>query len=202
MIPPNATGLVLFAHGSGSGRNSPRNKLVSQILNKSGIATLLLDLLTEYEEKIDLETKEFRFNIPLLIERLVIVIDEIRSKRETRDLDIGIFGSSTGSASAIVAAQKRSNIVRTVVSRGGRVDLARKYCEVKNIRTPILLIVGDKDPVTLEINQKLFNDVKSVESSNKKLTIIPGATHLFEEQGKLEQVSRLAASWFRRFLTK
>jgi dienelactone hydrolase len=198
VIPENVKGIVIFAHGSASGRKSPRNQLVAQKFNNIGIATLLIDLLTENEEKIDLQTREFRFNIPLLINRLVTAVDFVKQYDDTRDLEMGLFGASTGAVAALVAADKRSKYIKVVVSRGGRVDLAYKYCKVEHLKTPILLLVGENDPVTLKINYKLFDDLKEIEPNNKKMTIIPGASHLFEEQGKLEQVSRLAASWFKQ----
>lgn len=200
IIPKDSKAIVIFAHGSGSGRNSPRNQQLANVLNRLGIATLLVDLLTEEEEEEDFETKEFRFNIPLLIDRLVCSIDYINSNRDTNNLKIGIFGASTGAAAALVAAEMRSNIARAIVCRGGRVDLAYEYCDIKEVTFPILLLVGENDPVTVEINEKLLDDLKSVKPDQKKMTIIPGATHLFEEQGKLEQVSRLAGSWFKQYL--
>jgi dienelactone hydrolase len=197
VVPLNVKGLVVFAHGSGSGRKSPRNQLISRIFNDGGIATLLIDLLTETEEKVDLQTREFRFDIPLLIDRIVTTIDFVKQYDNVKDLELGLFGSSTGAAAAIVAADKRSENISAVVLRGGRVDLAYKYCKVKQLRTPILLLVGGNDPVTLKINYKLLDDLKELEPNHKKMSVIPGASHLFEEQGKLEQVSRMAASWFK-----
>jgi len=199
-IPVKSKAIVLFAHGSGSGRNSPRNRLVARVFNQVGIATLLMDLLTEDEEKVDLQTKEYRFNIPLLINRLTTTIDYVNCDKDIKYLPIGIFGASTGAAAALAATYNRSTIVKTAACRGGRVDLAYKYCNINQITLPILLLVGENDPITLRINERLYDDLKSVKPDRKKISVIPGATHLFEEQGKLEQVSRIAGSWFKKFL--
>jgi putative phosphoribosyl transferase len=197
----NTKGIVIFSHGSGSGRHSVRNQNVAKILNQSDIATLLLDLLTPKEEKIDNQTKEFRFNIGLISERLDCAIDYIKNNFETKDFDVGIFGASTGAASAlIISANKKQDIVKAIVSRGGRVDLALKYCDIKNIRVPSLFIVGEKDSEILNLNKKVFELLTNINIENKKIVIIPGATHLFEEPGKLEQVSRHASSWFKKYL--
>jgi putative phosphoribosyl transferase len=189
-IPQSAVGLVLFAHGSGSCRHSPRNQFVSRTLNASRLATLLFDLLTQEEEAIDLHTREHRFNIALLAERLVHATKWAKQQEQTRDLRVGYFGSSTGGAAALVAAAKLPEDVGAVVSRGGRPDLAGEA--LPKVRAPTLLIVGGNDDVVIELNEmardRMFCEVK--------LEIVPGATHLFEEPGALEQVAKLTSDWF------
>lgn len=189
-IPPEAKGLVLFAHGSGSSRFSPRNRFVASMLNEGQLATLLIDLLTSQEEELDDVTREHRFNIDMLAIRLILVTDWLLHDERTRGLHLGYFGSSTGAAGALVAAAEKKDIVKAVVSRGGRPDLA--YPILAKVTAPTLLIVGGNDYGVIELNQKAY-DVLPCE---KKMEIVPGATHLFEEQGALAQVSQLARQWF------
>lgn len=189
-IPENARGIVLFAHGSGSSRLSPRNQFVAKLLRDGGLATLLMDLLTLEEETIDLETRELRFDILLLANRLIGATDWVRKQDETRSLNIGYFGSSTGAAAALVAAAQKGETVKAVVSRGGRPDLAADY--LPKVFAPTLLIVGGDDFPVIEMNQEALEMLQS----EKKLEIVPHATHLFEEPGTLEEVARLARSWF------
>src|SRR5215467_275636 len=194
ILPPDPSGLVLFAHGSGSSRHSARNRNVADVLQQDGLATLLLDLLTEQEELTDVRTAEFRFDIPLLADRLVGAIDWAEAHPELASLRIGLFGASTGAAAALIAAARRPGAVRAVVSRGGRPDLAERSLDA--VAAPTLLIVGGRDDVVIELNRAAFDRLKEP----KELEIVPGATHLFEEPGALEQVSRLAAEWFQRYL--
>jgi putative phosphoribosyl transferase len=194
-IPEGARGLVLFAHGSGSGRHSPRNRFVAAELQRDGLATLLLDLLTEEEERIDARTTHLRFDIPLLASRLVAATDWTRKQPETEPLVIGYFGASTGAAAALVAAATRPDVVRAVVSRGGRPDLAAG--SLSDVRAPTLLIVGGADPEVLQLNRESLYFLGCA----KLLTVVSGATHLFEEPDTLEQVARAAAQWFTRHLT-
>jgi putative phosphoribosyl transferase len=189
-IPENAMALVLFAHGSGSSRHSPRNQFVARTLNGAGLGTLLFDLLTPEEEALDIYTREHRFNISLLAKRLVHATKWARQQEETRDLHIGYFGSSTGGAAALVAAAELSQDVGAVVSRGGRPDLAGDA--LAKVQAPTLLIVGGNDDVVIELN-KMARDQTRCEV---KLEIIPGAAHLFEEPGALEQVAKVASDWF------
>ena len=192
-VPDNATGIVLFAHGSGSSRTSPRNRFVASELNNKGIATLLFDLLTPEEEEVDLKTAHLRFDIQLLAQRLVDATDWVLGNQPPIPQDLGYFGASTGGGAALVAAAKRPNIVRAVVSRGGRPDLAGdKLAEVK---CPTLLIVGGNDELVIELNKQALSL-----RAEKKLVIIPKATHLFEEPGKLEEVAGYACGWFLRCL--
>lgn len=193
-IPPRASGIVLFAHGSGSSRHSPRNRAVARELNEGGLATLLVDLLTLAEESVDEETGQLRFDIGLLADRLVDATDWLTANEETRSLPIGLFGASTGGGAALVAAAQRPNTVRAVVSRGGRPDLAG--AALLRVRAPTLLIVGGRDYPVIELNREAFERLRC----EKKLEIVPGASHLFEEPGALEEVARLARDWFRRFL--
>ena len=193
-IPPAADGIVVFAHGSGSGRLSPRNRFVADVLVKTGLATLLIDLLTQEEEMIDLETAELRFDIRLLAERLGGVTDWLAGEPSTAGLVIGYFGASTGAAAALIAAADRPKTVRAIVSRGGRPDLAASA--LRRVRQPTLLIVGGDDDVVIQLNRQALQEI----SGTKQLVIIPGATHLFEEPGALEQVAALASEWFRRYL--
>lgn len=194
-IPQKARGLVLFVHGSGSSRMSPRNQLVAQIFNQAGIATLLFDLLTIKEESIDNLTAEYRFNIDLLTHRLIKVTDWVRKNQETKHFDIGYFGASTGAAAALLAAAEQPKIIKAVVSRGGRADLA--ISGLRNVEAPTLLIVGGKDYAVIQMNKFALEKLRC----EKKLLIIPGATHLFEEMGTLEQVGESAKTWFREYLT-
>ena len=193
-IPEGAVGIVLFAHGSGSGRRSPRNRYVAHILRQGGLATLLIDLLTPEEEVIDKQTAHLRFDIPLLAERLMGATDWLTHHSSTRHLRIGYFGASTGSGAALMAAAERSDSVKVVVSRGGRPDLAGPA--LARVRAPVLLIVGGEDLPVIELNREAMAKL----GGDKKLKIIPGATHLFEEPGTLEEVSQLAREWFQRYL--
>ena len=194
VLPAEATGIVLFAHGTGSSRQSPRNRLVAQTLNEAGIGTLLMDLLTRDEELFDRATGELRFDISLLARRLVAAVDWLRTGPAV-DLPIGLFGASTGAAAALVAAAERPEEIDAVVSRGGRPDLAGPA--LAQVRAPTLLIVGSLDSVVLELNQRALELLPA----EKQLTVVPGATHLFEEPGTLEEVARLAAEWFTRHLS-
>jgi putative phosphoribosyl transferase len=188
--PENAIALVLFAHGSGSSRHSPRNQFVARTLNGAGLGTLLFDLLTPEEEALDVTTREHRFNISLLAERLVHATKWAGQQEKTRDLHIGYFGSSTGGAAALVAAAEIPQDIRAVVSRGGRPDLAGDA--LPKVQAPTLLIVGGNDNVVIELNEMARDQMRC----EVKLEIIPGATHLFEEPGVLEQVAKLASDWF------
>jgi putative phosphoribosyl transferase len=193
--PENANGLVLFAHGSGSSRYSPRNQFVARTLNDAGLATLLFDLLTQEEEAIDTQTRELRFNIHLLAERLVHATKWAKQQQETRDLRIGYFGSSTGGAAALVAAVDLPEVIGAVVSRGGRPDLAGEA--LPKVKAPTLLIVGGNDDIVIELNEQARDRMRC----EVKLEIVPGATHLFEEPGALEKVAKLASDWFIAHLT-
>lgn len=195
-LPKDADGIVLFAHGSGSSRHSPRNRYVAQVLQSKGIATLLFDLLTRKEESIDQYTGELRFDIPFLARRLVAATQWIKGSPDTRELKIGYFGASTGAGAALVAAAELPEIVCTVVSRGGRPDLAGGALTI--VRAPTLLIVGGDDEPVITMNREALAKLKC---PDKKLVIIPGATHLFEEPGTLEEVARIAAEWFSRHFT-
>ncbi len=194
-VPDHAKGLVVFAHGSGSSRFSSRNRFVAQILNGAGIATLLFDLLTEEEEDIDQRTSEYRFDIDLLTERLIGVIDWVNKETATAALPLGLFGASTGAAAALGAAASRADKVAAVVSRGGRPDLALPH--LAKVKAPTLLIVGGDDNVVIELNQQAAEQLQV----EHRLEIIPGATHLFEEAGKMEQVANLASNWFLHYFS-
>jgi dienelactone hydrolase len=194
-IPQNARGVVLFAHGSGSGRLSPRNRYVAALLNEAGLATLLVDLLTAEEEVVDMRTAHLRFNIDLLAERLIGATEWLAREPHTGGLRIGYFGASTGAAAALVAAAKRPDAVGAVVSRGGRPDLAGDALPL--VRAPTLLIVGGNDPDVLALNRAALVQMRC----ERQLVIVPGATHLFEEPGALDEVARLARDWFLRYLT-
>ena len=189
-IPENAIALVLFAHGSGSSRHSPRNQFVAHTLNRAGLGTLLFDLLTPEEEALDIYTREHRFNIGLLAERLVHASKWVQHQNETRDLRIGYFGSSTGGAAALVAAAELPQDIGAVVCRGGRPDLAGDA--LPKVQAPTLLIAGGNDDIVIELNEMARDQMRC----EVKLEIIPGATHLFEEPGALEQVAKLASDWF------
>jgi putative phosphoribosyl transferase len=195
VLPKNAIGIVLFAHGSGSSRLSPRNRYVAQVLQSQGIATLLFDLLTEKEESVDQYSGELRFNIELLAERLIGATRWVLSQPDLKRLMVGYFGASTGAAAALVAAAKLPESVCAVVSRGGRPDLAEGT--LSSVRAPTLLIVGGEDGPVIGMNQEAMAKMRHAE---KQLVIIPGATHLFEEPGTLEEVARVAAEWFTRYL--
>jgi putative phosphoribosyl transferase len=194
-VPENAQGIVLFASGSGSSRDSIRNYLVAQALHRAKLATLLIDLLTAEEKAIDERTRHhLRFDIGLLAARVVRISDWLRQNSTTRDLTIGYLGTGTGSAVALVAATERPNAVGAIVSRGGRADLAGSA--LSRVKVPTLLIVAENDMPILERNQEAFLHLHTT----KQLEIIPGATHLFEEQGALDAVARLASQWFERYL--
>jgi putative phosphoribosyl transferase len=189
-IPAGATGLVLFAHGSGSSRHSPRNQFVARALESRGLATLLIDLLTPEEEARDQYTAELRFDIGLLARRLMAIVDWLGAQPETASLRIGLFGASTGGGAALVAAAERPSQVAAVVSRGGRPDLAG--AALPRVQAPTLLIVGGHDEPVIEMNESAMRQMRAP----VKLTIVRGATHLFEEPGTLQEVAALAATWF------
>jgi putative phosphoribosyl transferase len=189
-IPDNAKGVVLFVHGSGSSRHSPRNQQVAEVLRVAGIATLLIDLLTPQEERIDIQTAQLRFDIRLLTQRLVGIIDWLAQNADTRGLPIGLFGASTGAAAAFAAAAQRANRVAAIVARGGRPDLAGPL--LATVTAPSLLVVGGNDLPVIMINREAFSQLHT----EKRLEIVPGAGHLFREPGTLAQVSRLAREWF------
>jgi dienelactone hydrolase len=184
----------VFAHGSGSSRFSPRNRFVADVLEQAGLATLLMDLLTPQEEAVDELTAHLRFDIGLLTARLVAASDWLTEQPDTRHLALGYFGASTGAAAALVAAAKRADLVRAVVSRGGRPDLAGPA--LPRVRAPTLLIVGSRDEEVIELNRAAFEQLRC----EKLLEIVPGATHLFEEPRTLEKVAELARDWFVRYL--
>jgi putative phosphoribosyl transferase len=193
-IPEDAVGVVLFAHGSGSGRHSPRNRFVARELQAAGLATFLIDLLTPEEEAVDLQTAHLRFDIPLLADRLVAATHWLAADPSTRGLKVGYFGASTGAGAALVAAAVEPDRVGAVVSRGGRPDLAGDA--LPQVRAPTLLIVGGRDLVVLDLNRAAMARMRT----EVRLEIVPGATHLFEEPGALEAVARLARDWFLRYL--
>ena len=194
-VPEGAKGVVLFAHGSGSSRHSPRNRYVAQVLRQRQLATLLIDLLTQSEEAIDRRTRHLRFDIGLLAPRLIDATEWLNQHPATRNLKVGYFGASTGSAAALVAAAERPDAVSAIVSRGGRPDLAGSA--LSRVRAPTLLIVGGNDIPVIGMNQEALAQLRT----EKQLEIIPGATHLFEEPGALEKVAELASQWFNRYLT-
>jgi dienelactone hydrolase len=193
-IPAGARGLVLFAHGSGSSRFSPRNRYVARALRDGGLGTLLLDLLSATEEKADEVTRQHRFDIPMLAERLVVAIDWLAAQEATATLPVGLFGASTGGGAALVAAAERPRRVGAVVSRGGRPDLAGKA--LSRVEAPTLLLVGGRDDVVIGMNEH----ARAQMHGEVRLEIIPGATHLFEERGALEQVAAKACEWFLQHL--
>ena len=195
-LPPKARGLVLFAHGSGSSRLSPRNRWVAEALDQRGLATLLIDLLTSEEEEVDDATAQLRFDIPFLARRLEAASDWLKARRETRELPLGLFGASTGAAAALAAAAARPDDVRAVVSRGGRPDLAEEA--LPRVEAPTLLIVGGDDREVLALNEAAARRM----TAERRLDIVPGATHLFEEPGALEAVARLAGDWFLGHLSR
>jgi putative phosphoribosyl transferase len=188
-IPVGAHGIVIFAHGSGSSRKSSRNRYVARVLNEAGLATLLMDLLTAAEEAIDLQTAQLRFDIPMLAERVSQATDFVLQDAETRGLRIGYFGASTGAGAALIAAARRPDEVQAVVSRGGRPDLAREH--LSNVKAPTLLIVGENDEPVIGMNEEARRRMQA----EVKLEIVPGATHLFEEPGTLEEVATYARDW-------
>jgi dienelactone hydrolase len=190
VVPAKAEGMVLFAHGSGSSRHSPRNNFVAKVLRESGIGTLLIDLLTEREDAV----YKTRFDINLLTERLTAATKWLMAQPQTKELMIGYFGASTGAAAALEAAAVLGPVIGAVVSRGGRPDMAGPALD--RVKVPTLLIVGGNDDVVIELNQQAYERL----GGKKELIIIPGATHLFEEPGTLEEVARLAADWFKRYL--
>jgi dienelactone hydrolase len=189
-VPAVAKGFVLFAHGSGSSRHSPRNRYVAEVLNEHSLGTLLVDLLTAEEEREDEVTAQLRFDIGLLTQRLVAIADWLTDQPQARGHEIGLFGASTGAAAALLAAGQRPKSVKAVVSRGGRPDLAGRDASL--VRAPTLLIVGGRDTPVLQMNR----DAMAWMKCETKLEIVPGATHLFEEPGTLAEVARLAADWF------
>lgn len=189
-IPKGAQGIVLFAHGSGSSRYSPRNQYVAQVLRQAGLATLLIDLLTTEEEAVDIQTQHLRFDISLLARRLGDATDWLTQNADTRNLTVGYFGASTGAGAALVAAAERPDVVGAIVSRGGRPDLAGPA--LPRVKAPTLLIVGGHDFPVITINQDALGKLRV----EKELAIVPRATHLFEEPGALEKVAQLAANWF------
>ncbi|MDB5171310.1 MAG: dienelactone hydrolase-like enzyme [Phycisphaerales bacterium] len=193
-LPESAQGIVLFAHGSGSSRHSPRNRYVARELQAGGLATLLMDLLTPEEERVDEITGHLRFDIGLLADRLVAVTDWLGSRADVQHLPVGYFGASTGGGAALVAAAQRPDAVAAVVSRGGRPDLAGDA--LPHVRAPTLLIVGGNDTAVIKMNQAALAQLRC----EKALYIVPGATHLFEEPGALAEVARLARDWFMRYL--
>ena len=197
VLPQGATGIVLFAHGSGSSRHSPRNRFVAEVLQEAGLGTLLIDLLTAAEERVDAATGHLRFDISLLAKRLTGAIDWLHANSATTQLPLGLFGASTGAAAALVAAANRPETVRALVSRGGRPDLAGPALET--VSAPTLLIVGGDDEPVITLNRDAENRMRRVRV--KQLVIVPGATHLFEEPGTLDEVARLAADWFTRYLS-
>jgi putative phosphoribosyl transferase len=193
-VPGQPRGIVLFAHGSGSGRHSPRNRYVADELQAAGLGTVLADLLTEQEERLDARTGELRFDINLLAVRVIALTDWVTGYEQTAGLPVGLFGASTGAAAALVAAAARPDPVGAVVSRGGRPDLAGEFLRL--VRQPTLLIVGGKDDVVIDLNRRALQKM----SGETRLEIVPGATHLFQEPGTLEQVAALARDWFLRHL--
>ena len=193
-IPENAKNLVLFAHGSGSGRHSPRNRYVADVLHESAFATLLADLLTAEEEIVDQRTRHLRFDIPLLAERLEGMTQWIENNSATARLGVGYFGASTGAAAALIAAARQAGKIKAVVSRGGRPDLAADFLPL--VKAPPLLIVGGDDPEVITLNQRALEKL----NSRSILRIVPGASHLFEEPGTLESMAQMAAEWFKEHM--
>ena len=196
-VPERAVGLVLFAHGSGSSRFSTRNRAVAEFLHGQSLGTLLMDLLTRDEELVDVQTREYRFDINRLATRVVMATDWVRNREDLLWFPIGGFGASTGAAAALIAAAERPTVVRAVVSRGGRPDLAGTA--LTKVMAPTLLIVGGDDEPVIDLNDEAR---EKMQSAHVEMRIVPGATHLFEEPGALEQVEQLAADWFLRYLTR
>ena len=195
-VPRDAIGIVLFAHGSGSSRHSPRNRYVAQVLRDAGMGTLLMDLLTREEEQVDQYTAHLRFDIDLLARRLIAATDYLAAPEQTAALPQGYFGASTGAAAALVAAAARPQRIAAVVSRGGRPDLAGPA--LPNVRAPTLLIVGSRDVPVIQMNRDAFAQLRC----EKRIEIVPGATHLFEEPGALEQVAAHARGWFQQHFAR
>jgi dienelactone hydrolase len=189
-LPTAATGAVVFAHGSGSSRHSPRNRYVADVLNEGGLGTLLIDLLNADEQEVDLQTSQLRFDIPFLASRLMAITQWLRNQPQLAGLKVGYFGASTGAGATLVAAAELPNLICAVVSRGGRPDLAGDSLE--RVQAPTLAIVGSNDPAVLELNRQALARMNCV----KALHVIPGASHLFEEAGALEEVAKLARAWF------
>ncbi|RLP98943.1 dienelactone hydrolase family protein [Micromonospora sp. CV4] len=196
MLPAQPVGVVLFAHGSGSSRHSPRNVAVAQTLNDRGLGTVLVDLLTQAEDEVDARTAELRFDIGLLASRLAGIVDWLAAERPAGDVPIGLFGASTGAAAALVAAASRADRVAAVVSRGGRPDLAG--AALAQVRTPTLLLVGGLDEEVIALNEQALAELGDV----GELRVVPGATHLFAEPGTLEQVADQAGTWFTTHLSR
>jgi putative phosphoribosyl transferase len=194
VVPADPRGIVLFAHGSGSSRRSPRNQFVARALERRGLATLLIDLLTPDEETIDDRTAQYRFDLTMLAERLVEIVDWLRQRPDTKALPIGLFGASTGGGAALMAAAARPDDIATVVSRGGRPDLAGQA--LRHVFIPTLLIVGGLDTPVIQMNR----DAMAQMGPDVVMEIVPGATHLFEEPGMLDRVAVLAGEWFARYL--
>ena len=194
LIPEDATGVVLFAHGTGSSRFSSRNRYVAEALRSGGIGTLLIDLLTREEEQADMRTAHLRFDIGLLADRLISTIEWLEQEPEARLLKVGLFGASTGGGAALVAAARRPDRVAAVVSRGGRPDLAGP--SLPHVKAPTLLIVGGNDVPVIDMNREAYD----LMTAERRIEIVPGATHLFEEPGTLEEVARLAREWFQQYL--
>jgi len=192
LVPDHAKGVVLFAHGSGSSRHSPRNRHVAEVLNRGSVGTILIDLLTEKEEAIDVQTAELRFDIPLLGHRVAAITDWIHRQPGLKNLVLGYFGASTGSAAALIAAAQRPKIVKAVVSRGGRPDLAGS--SLKGVLAPTLFIVGGEEAVVLDLNRSAMAQLPR--QTEHRLAVVAGASHLFEEPGTLDQVAVLARDWF------
>ena len=194
-IPPGSKGIVIFAHGAGSSRSSPRNKFVAEHLHEAGLATLLIDLLTEEEKETDRQTREHRFDIDRLSERVIRTIEWAANQESTEALKIGLFGSSTGAAGALIGAAKKHEKVEALVSRGGRVDLAEDF--LKDVQAPTLCLVGGRDIQVLAINRQAIEKMEAP----AELKVIEGAGHLFEEPGAMDEVARLTQEWFEKFLT-
>lgn len=197
-IPQDAKGIVLFVHGSGSSRQSPRNQYVAQTLQEAGLATLLFDLLTPDEEQADLRTRYMRFDVNMLARRTAGAIEWLDLEPSVREFNIGLFGSSTGAAASLMAAAELPDKVEAIVSRGGRPDLAEE--SLSKVQAPTLLIAGSLDELVIELNEKALKQMQG--GAEKKLVIVPGASHLFEEPGALEHAAQLASDWFQAHLSK
>jgi putative phosphoribosyl transferase len=193
-IPPGAKSIIVFAHGSGSSRFSPRNNYIAELMNRTDLATLLIDLLTTEEESIDEYTRQYRFDVDMLADRLIASTLWLKTTSITKNLSIGYFGASTGAAAALIAAAKQPQHINAVVSRGGRPDLAGEL--LTKVQAPTLLIVGGYDTEVLKLNKDALKLIRA----EKKLEVVPGATHLFEEPGKLDEAAKLAINWFQKHL--